>query len=165
MAKINEVGVAAGYYGCGGLGAGGGGGGTGCSCGGTGCGGGGSGGGYLYVEFFGYALFKLYGDGLICNHPLAGLNCIGSALFEDLQTVLGFANKGTQRYGYRESNHTGAGNAHSHSILKDIGAKMRLYAMGLAAKYLCSFGNAERNRYGFCTTYCRNYLLLDECYY
>ena len=158
MAKINEVGVAAGYYGCGGLGAGGGAG----SGGGTG---GGSGGGYLYVEFFGYALFKLYGDGLICNHPLAGLNCIGSALFEDLQTILGFANKGTQCYGYRESYHTGAGNAHSHSILKDIGAKMRLYAMGLAAKYLCSFGNAERNRYGFCTTYCRNYLLLDECYY
>ena len=158
MAKINEVGVAAGYYGCGALGAGGGGGGAGCS-------GGGTEGGYLYVEFFGYVLFKLYGDGLICNHPLAGLNCIGSALFEDLQTVLGFANKGTQRYGYRESNHTGAGNAHSHSILKDIGAKMRLYAMGLAAKYLCSFGNAERNRYGFCTTYCRNYLLLDECYY
>ena len=114
------------------------------------------------IEFLGGVLFQGDADSVFAYVFLSAFHRVGSHVPEHLESVCGASDEGSEGYGYRQAGHSGAGYAHSHGVLQDVGAEEGLDSLGDFAERLRGPGHAQGHRDGLRAAYRRHDLPLYE---
>ena len=89
---------------------------------------------HLDIKLFRDILLQRYIDAFFADKAFSLFYGGRIAVFQHFQLILRLAYQRSQGYSYGQSNHTCAGNAHSHCVFQDIGTQQDIYFLRLCTQ-------------------------------
>ena len=114
------------------------------------------------IELVAAVLFQVDNDAVLVDEALALFHGLGGDVLEHLELVLALTDDGAQCDGDGQAYHAGAGDAHTHGVLQDVGTQQDGDFLRTAAQHLGGAAHTQGHCHGLGTSHGRNHLAFHQ---